>query len=44
MALEHLSDMEKRANQVVRQHIDQMEFNPESTVKVARATSGYIRM
>ena len=44
MALEHLSDMEKRANQVVRQHIDQMEFNPESTVKVARATSDYIRM
>lgn len=44
MALEHLTDMEKRANQVVRQHIDQMEFNPESTVKVARATSDYIRM
>jgi len=44
MALEHLSDMEKRANQVVRQHIDQMEFNPESTIKVARATSDYIRM
>ena len=44
MALEHLSDMEKRANQVVRQHIDQMEFNPESTVKVSRATSDYIRM
>ena len=44
MALEHLSDMEKRANQVVRQHIDQMEFNPESTTKVARATSDYIRM
>jgi hypothetical protein len=36
--------MEKRANQVVRQHIDQMEFYPESTIKVARATSDYIRM
>lgn len=44
MALEHLTDMEKRANQVVRQHIDQMEFNPESTIKVSRATSDYIRM
>lgn len=44
MALEHLSEMEKRANQVVRQHIDQMEFSPESTIKVARATSDYIRM
>lgn len=44
MALEHLSDMEKRANQVVRQHIDQMETNPDSAVKVARATSDYIRM
>jgi hypothetical protein len=44
MALEHLTDMEKRANQVVRQHIDQMEFSPESTIKVSRATSDYIRM
>lgn len=44
MALEHLTDMEKRANQVVRQHIDQMEFNQDSTIKVARATSDYIRM
>jgi hypothetical protein len=44
MAIEHLTDMEKRANQVVRQHIDQMEFSPESTIKVSRATSDYIRM
>ena len=44
MSLDHLSDMEKRANQVVRQHISQMESNPESTIKVARATSDYIRM
>lgn len=44
MALEHLTDMEKRANQVVREHIQQMEFNPESAIKVSRATSDFIRM
>lgn len=44
MALEHLTDMEKRANQVVRQHIQDMEFNPESAIKVSRATSDFIRM
>lgn len=44
MALDHLSDMEKQANQVVRQHIETMEVNPESRIKVARASSDYIRM
>jgi len=44
MALEHLSDMEKQANDVVRQHIGQMEFNDESRTKVSRAASDYIKM
>jgi hypothetical protein len=44
MGLEKLSDVEKRANAVVRQHIHQMDTNPDSRIKVARATSDYIRM
>ena len=44
MALEHLSDMEKQANDVVRQHIGQMEFNDDSRTKVSRAASDYIKM
>jgi hypothetical protein len=44
MALEHLNDMEKQANDVVRQHIGQMEYNDDSRTKVSRAASDYIRM
>ena len=44
MALDHLNDMEKQANEVVRSHIGQMEYNDDSRTKVSRAASDYIRM
>jgi len=44
MALDHLNDMEKQANQVVRQYIDRMETDSDARIKFARASSDYIRI
>ena len=44
MGVELLTETEKQANAVLRSHIENMENNSESQIKVARATSDYIRM
>jgi len=44
MPMTKLSEVEKRANEVFRHHLDKMAYSPESQEKVSRASSDFIRM